>query len=177
MIMADVSKLVPFILKWEGGFQQMKEDTGNYLNGVLIGTNKGITPAAYQMTFGKVPTVQDMKNITHEQFMAVLKRFYWDRWKADSIQNQSVANILVDWVWASGKHGIEIPQKVLGLKPDGVVGVLTLKAINCFDQHELFDLIKKERIDFIDRIIKNRPTNAKFRRGWLNRINAFTFTV
>ena len=68
-----------------------------------------------------------------------------------------------------------LPQKVLGLKPDGIVGVLTLKAINCFDQHELFDLIKKERIDFIDRIIKNRPTNAKFKKGWLNRINEFKF--
>ena len=53
--MANVEKLVPFILKWEGGFQKMKEDTGNYLNGVLIGTNKGITPAAYQMTLRFFP--------------------------------------------------------------------------------------------------------------------------
>ena len=128
--MADVSKLVPFILKWEGGFQQMKEDTGNYLNGVLIGTNKGITPAAYQMTFGKVPTVQDMKNITHEQFMAVLKRFYWDRWKADTIKSQAIANTLVDWVWGSGKWGIIIPQRILGVTADGLVGPKTIEALN-----------------------------------------------
>jgi hypothetical protein len=31
-----------------------------------------------------------------------LKSLYWDKWKADQIKSQSVANILVDWVWASG---------------------------------------------------------------------------
>jgi hypothetical protein len=34
---------------------------------------------------------------------------YWDKWKADKIENQSIANLLVDWVWTSGKWGIIFP--------------------------------------------------------------------
>ena len=32
------------------------------------------------------------------------------------------ANTLVDWLWCSGAWGIKIPQKILGLKVDGIVG-------------------------------------------------------
>ena len=32
------------------------------------------------------------------------KKLYWDKWKADSIKNQSVADILVDWVLDEWQH-------------------------------------------------------------------------
>ena len=47
---------------------------------------------------------------------------YWDRWKADEIKSQSIADILVDWIWASEMHGIKIPHDVFGVIPDGIVG-------------------------------------------------------
>ena len=37
-----------------------------------------------------------------------------------------VANTLVDWLWCSGAWGIKIPQKILGLKVDGIVGEKTI---------------------------------------------------
>lgn len=100
---------------------------------------------------------------------------YWDRWKADQIVNQSVANILVDWVWASGVHGIKRPQKILCVAVDGIVGSRTLAAVNARDAKELFYAIKADRIKFIDEICKARPANEKFRRGWMNRINNLIF--
>jgi lysozyme family protein len=96
---------------------------------------------------------------------------FWDRWKADQIQSQSVANFLVDWVWASGVYGIKLPQKVLNVSIDGVVGPKTLAAINEKDPAIVFGLMKQERIDYTERICKSRPQNRKFRTGWLNRIN------
>jgi len=54
-----------------------------------------------------------------------LRPHYWERWQADRIRNQSVAELLVDWVWASGINGIKIPQQMLNLKPDGIVGEKT----------------------------------------------------
>ena len=105
------------------------------------------------------------------------KPHYWDRWQADKINNQSVANILVDWVWASGAHGIKKPQTLLGVKADGIVGPKTLQAINDYpNQKELFDKIKAIRIQFVDDICKARPTNNKFKKGWLNRINAIKYS-
>ena len=95
---------------------------------------------------------------------------FWDRWKADQIRNQSIANFLVDWVWASGNYGIKLPQKILGVTIDGVVGPKTIAAVNAKDPDTLFYQLRQERIDFTDRICKSRPQNKRFYTGWINRI-------
>lgn len=170
--MADVNKLAPFILKWEGGFVNDPDDLGG-------ATNKGVTIGTYEAYCRKKgypkPTIERLKNISSPEWTEILKTMYWDKWRADGIKNQSVANILVDWVWASGSHGIKIPQKMLGVKPDGIVGETTLNAVNALSPESLFESIKRERIDFIDRICAARPANNKFKKGWLNRINSLKF--
>lgn len=170
--MADVKILALFILSWEGGFVNDKDDLGGATNkGVTISTWKS---CGYDKDGDGDIDVDDLHLLTHEDVIkCVLKPHYWDRWKADLITSQSIANILVDWVWASGKNGIVIPQKILGVKPDGIVGIKTLTAVNNFENQEsLFLSIKKARIDFIDTICTKRPANNKFKKGWLRRINS-----
>ena len=166
--MADYRKLKPFILRWEGGYINDQADLGKQ-------TNKGVTLSTYRSVFGKNKTVSDLKKITDEQWEFIFKKFYWDKWKADDIKDQNVANILVDWLWCSGSYGIKIPQRVLGVSVDGIVGSKTIAAINARDGRELFDTIKQERKDFIDRICQTRPQNRKFKNGWMNRINSLTY--
>lgn len=100
----------------------------------------------------------------------VMKPHYWNRWQADRIQSQSIANIVVDWVWASGKHGITRVQRILGVTPDGIVGEKTLAALNARNPRELFDAIKRDREAFIESIIRSNPSQAVFRKGWLKRL-------
>ena len=172
--MADVKKLVPFILKWEGGFVNDPDDLGGATNmGVTIGAWKS---CGYDKDGDGDIDVDDLHLLTREDVVnRVLKPHYWDRWKADEIKSQSVANILVDWAWASGVHGIEIPQRLLGVKVDGIVGPKTLEAINRQNPRELFDRIKIARFDFIEDICRKRPANNKFKRGWMNRINDIAY--
>ena len=166
--MADYRKLKPFILRCEGGYINDQADLGKQ-------TNKGVTLSTYRSVFGKNKTVSDLKKITDEQWEFIFKKFYWDKWKADYIKDQNVANILVDWLWCSGSYGIKIPQRVLGVSVDGIVGSKTIAAINARDGRELFDTIKQERKDFIDRICQTRPQNRKFKNGWMNRINSLAY--
>ena len=170
--MADVMKLVPFILKWEGGFVDDPDDLGG-------ATNRGVTIGTYATYCKKkgypAPTVERLKNLSEKDWAEILKTMYWDRWKADDIKSQSVANILVDWVWASGVNGIKIPQQVLGVTVDGIVGVKTLAALNARNPKELFEEIKKARVQFIEDICRKRPANNKFKKGWLNRINSLKY--
>lgn len=169
--MAKIEVLAPFILQWEGGFVNDPADLGGATNmGVTIGTWRQV---GYDKDGDGDIDVDDLKLITRDDVInRVLKPHYWDRWKADNIVNQSVANILVDWVWASGAHGIKRPQKLLNVVADGIVGAKTLAAVNEYpDQKQLFELIKADRIKFIAEIVKARPANKRFERGWLRRIN------
>ena len=163
--MADYKKLKPFILKWEGGYVNDKDDLGG-------ATNKGVTLATFRSVYGQGKTANDLRNMTDQQWETIFKKHFWDKWRADEIEDQSVANILVDWLWASGSYGIKIPQRVLGVTVDGIVGAKTIAAVNAKDGKSFFKEVRQERIDFIDRICNSRPQNKKFKKGWLNRINA-----
>ena len=149
--MVNVYKLAPWILKWEGGFVNDPADLGGATNmGVTIGTWKS---CGYDKDGDGDIDVDDLHLLTREDVVnRVLKPHYWDRWKADEIKSQSVANILVDWV-----------------------GPKTLAAVNARNPRELFDMIKIARFDFIEDICRSRPANNKFKRGWMNRINDLRF--
>ena len=171
--MADVTKLVPHILKWEGGFINDPDDLGG-------ATNKGVTIKTY--TFFRwrkhqsTPTIDDLKNISDEEFTAILKEMYWDACRADRIESQSVANAIVDWAWNSGTvTAAKGLQKALGVTVDGVIGNVTLSAINSIDAETMFDLVQKTRIAYLERICVSRPANKKFMKGWMNRVNSLKF--
>lgn len=166
--MAKAETLRPFILSWEGGFVNDPADAGG-------ATNKGVTIATFRSVFGSHKTVADLKAMTDDQWLLVFKKYYWDRWKADQIADQSVANILVDWVWGSGKPGITLVQKILKVTADGLVGPKTLTALNAYDGKKLFDLIKARREKFFNDIVAARPTNKKFLKGWLRRLNSIGY--
>ena len=171
--MAQVSKLVPYILKFEGGFVNDPDDLGGE-------TCKGITFKTYKLYRQRkklpTPTIEDLKRISDEEFTSILKEMYWDACKADFIESQSVANAIVDWAWNSGTAtAVKEIQKVLGVKSDGFICNITLSAINSHSPLPLFGLIQQTRKDYIDRICKARPVNEKYRKGWMNRINSLYY--
>ena len=171
--MAKVERLVPHILKWEGGFVNDPDDLGG-------ATNKGVTLKTYKAYCRRKgypqPTVERLKDLTDEQFMDILKTMYWDACRGDEIVSQSVADSIVDWAWNSGTAtAVKEVQRILGVKDDGVIGNITLAAINSWSHLPLFGQIKQARIAYIERICNARPANKKFYRGWLNRIESITF--
>ena len=172
--MAEVNKLVPHILKWEGGYVNDPDDLGG-------ATNKGVCFRTYKLYRSRrglpQPTIDDLKRLTDEEFTDILKAMYWDACKADQIVSQSVANAIVDWAWHSGtKTAVKEVQRVLGVKDDGVIGNISLSAINSWSPLPLFGKIKQARIAYIERICASRPANNKFRKGWYNRINALEYS-
>jgi lysozyme family protein len=135
---------------------------------------KGVTLATYRKYFGKNKNCKDLKAITNAEWDLIFKEGFWDRWKADDIESQAIANLLVDWCWASGVYGIKLPQRVLGVKDDGIVGKKTIAAINDYpDKKELFQKLWNRRKKHFQDIAKNGK--EKFLKGWLNRLNDFKY--
>lgn len=172
--MAKIDILAPFILSWEGGYCNIPGDSGGH-------TNKGVTLATwrkygYDKNDDDVINEKDVMLITeYDAIYEIMKPVYWDKWRADEIQSQSVANLLVDWYWNSGKYGIRIPQFALGVTVDGIVGQKTIAAINNYKygEKELFVKLWKEREAYIELIAVNQK--KKFKAGWLNRLNGIKY--
>lgn len=143
-------------------------------------TNKGVTLAVWcrqgydKNHDGKID-VKDLKLINDQDALRIMKNNYWDRWKADQIVSQPIANILVDWVWGSGVWGIKIPQDMLGCKADGVVGPKTLQELSRQEPRRFFERLKQRREQYLRDICKSKPSQKRFLRGWLNRLNAINY--
>ena len=77
--------------------------------------------------------------------------------------------------WGSGPiTAIKHIQSCLGCDVDGIVGRQTLNALNSNDE-EVFNKLWKMRYEWFYQIVKNRPSNKVFLKGWLNRLNDIKF--
>ena len=172
--MANIAPLINKILHWEGGLSNHPLDHGGL-------TNQGITLRTWQrIGYDKDDDYdiddEDLMLITRHDMAWLLETHYWNRWCAGEIESQPMAEILVDWLWCSGKWGIIIPQRILNVNPDGIVGPITLSTLNKTDPEQLHATVKKARIRYIHRLIKRDPSQQCFEKGWINRINSFTYS-
>ena len=173
--MAKVELFAPKILAYEGGFVDDPTDRGGATNmGVTLATWKKV---GYDKDGDGDIDADDVRLLSKADAIAVLKFSYWNRWKADQINNQSIAEILVDWLWGSGKWGIVIPQRLLNVPEDGIVGPSTLYALNSSNQRGLHTAIFQARVTFIRDLVNNYPEQQKFFNGWMNRLNKFKFVA
>lgn len=171
--MAKIETLWPFILSWEGGFANVPGDRGGATKyGVTISTWKA---QGYDKDGDGDIDIDDLRLITPQDAMEICRKNFWNRWKADQINDQSLANLLVDWLWGSGKYGITIPQQLLGVKADGIVGAKTIAALNAQDPKTFFFKLWQRRKKYLNDICANRPTNYKFLKGWLRRLQGVQY--
>lgn len=186
--MADIDKLIPHIIKWETGVVRIYGESLERLferarrNGWANdpddrggATQTGVTFATfknYRRMKGKTPpSLSDLKNITYEEWRDLLFSLFWEKIHGNAIGNEDVAIMIADWYWGSGIWAIKNTQKVLGVVRDGIVGAKTLAAISNYrgGQRSLWNDLREERSSYYRRIAKGRQ--AKFLRGWMNRLN------
>ena len=171
--MADSSKLIPFILSWETDkYTNNKKDKGGPTKyGITLATWRRV---GYDKNGDGVLNEKDIKLLTKDDFHRVFKQNYWNACKADKIQDQSVANMLVDFAYNSGvSRAVTYLQLTLGITADGIIGNKTLFAINKSNGERLFERFKKTREDYLKSIA--RGTQKDHLVGWLRRVSYITY--
>ena len=149
--MAKIEKFIPTLLLCEGGYVNDKDDKGG-------ATKWGVTQKVYRSFYGQDKYVRSM---TYDEMTHIYKVGYWDRCRADDIDNQNVANIFVDFAVNCGvQTAIKKTQRLLGVEADGYVGLKTLKALNAKEPHTLVADIKAVRSEYYRSL--NQP---KFLKG------------
>lgn len=61
-------------------------------------------------------------------------------------------------------------QRALGVAADGHIGAVTSAALTHADPKQLIEAVAQARLRRYEQIIAHRPKDAKFRRGWRNRV-------
>lgn len=171
--LGNLSLIFPFILRWEGGFVNHKNDPGGATNkGVTLKTLRSQRIDFADKNKDGVIDVKDLKLITNADAQKIFEKDYWARIKGDQLP-LAVANVLADWVWLSGSYAIKRPQKLVGATADGVMGPKSIKAITdayTKSPSEFMTSLYKDRYAYINEIIKTNPKLKDFQKGWINRM-------
>jgi len=159
--------LIAEILRREGGFVDHPDDRGG-------ATNHGITQDALMQWRGRPVTVEEVHNLTEEEASDIYIARYVIAPGFDGIEHGPLTMLVVD---CGVNHGPARASRWLqgaaGVTVDGMVGPVTLEAVNSQDGAVLYRAVLAERSRFYGRLIARDPSQAVFAAGWANRLAEF----
>lgn len=101
------------------------------------------------------------------------KRSYWDVLGGDQIQNQSVAEALVDFGFNSGiRTAAKKAQKIIGAGVDGAFGKNSIIALNAFDGQSFVNALTQARIA----VINGSKLTQNVKNAVIKRAQSFKYT-
>jgi len=108
-----------------------------------------------------------------QEVKKIYRSEYWNRAKLYDVQSQKIAEeIFVFGVNAGIERAIKLAQRIVGVKPDGIVGVKTLAALNSYNG-KLFDILfDAGEARYYESLVRAKEKFARYEDGWLNRAKA-----
>jgi lysozyme family protein len=135
----------------EGGYVNNASDPGGE-------TNFGISKRAYPMV--------DIAGLTVEQAKVIYRRDYWGPAGCDAVPDTLKFHLFDFAVNAGVKTAIKALQRSTGETQDGILGPLTLQAVQSTDPAKLVMRFSGARLD----AMTDAQTWSVFGRGWAKRI-------
>lgn len=156
----------------EGGYSNTKTDSGNFLNGKLVGTKYGITGKTLAAHRGvKDISASDVKALTLKEAEAIYRKSYW-RQSGGSLLPVGLDYMAFDYGVNSGPaRAVKSLQRVVGTGQDGIVGVQTLNAVKNYPGgiEKLLQDYADERMRFLRGLGGAQGWSANG-RGWTIRV-------
>lgn len=100
------------------------------------------------------------------------KTYFWDKLRLDEVQSQKICNeIFLSAVHIGLKSAVKLAQKQVGTLPDGIIGTLTIKALNRYDENKFDTEFDKLEIENYNNIIENNKSLNYAHKGFVSRAN------
>lgn len=147
----------------EGKFTNDRQDRGNWTTGVigkgeLKGTKYGISAMTY-------PDLE-IKNLTLVQAKQIYKRDWWDKINADQINPALVFQVWDFAINAGMGTAKRKLQLAVGVLDDGIIGNLTIQAINKAELNDILLKFNAERLKYYTSL----STWPRYGKGWTLRV-------
>ena len=155
----NFEKSLELVLAHEGGYVNHPSDPGGK-------TNLGVTQRVWEDYVGHKVDEQTMRNLTKELVAPLYKSRYWDAVHGDQLPSGADYLAFDFAVNAGAFRSIKTIQRALNITADGIIGPVTVKAIQDTNAEEFINNFTNAKESFY-RSLTNFPT---FGKGWLNRV-------
>lgn len=163
--MSHFDEAVEVVLRHEGGLVDHPNDPGGM-------TNFGISE---RWAKGAGLDV-DILNLTRDTAIEIYRKYFWDFYHLDKIENEKVAIKVFDALVNTGHfQTFKCLQRALHscgkyrVKDDGVFGPITEAALKLVDSENLLCAFRSELAGFYRVLAAQNASKKVFLKGWLKR--------
>lgn len=154
------------VLLSEGGFKltNIPGDRGG-LTYAGIAKNKHPSWVGWTMIAkGTLPTRQMVEDFYRVE--------YWGACRCDDMPS-GVDYVVFDFAVNAGRgRAAKLLQQSVGVADDGMIGPGTMAAVRRMDPRHILDNFSAAKASFYKGLVDRDPSQAKFIKGWLNRVAA-----
>jgi len=170
----------------DGGFQQWREDDGNWLNGKLVGTKFGITAKRLaQHRAVRSLTDAEMRRLTLGEARSIYAKYYYERPNMALLPDFIEGKVFDMAVNHGPSRAVRILQEVLNkagfpCDVDGEIGPETARQAAACSRKlgpVLINALVDERNAFFRDIVRRKPEKKRFLKGWLRRSESFRVSL
>ena len=155
----NFEKSLELVLAHEGGYVNHPSDPGGK-------TNLGVTQRVWEDYVGHKVDEQTMRSLTKELVAPLYKSRYWDAVHGDQLPSGADYLAFDFAVNAGSFRCVKTIQRALNITADGIIGHVTLKAIQDTNAEDFINNFSAAKESFY-RSLNNFPT---FGKGWFNRV-------
>jgi lysozyme family protein len=166
-------EIIPWVLKHEGGYVDNPDDPGG-------ATNFGICERFLKNLKNEPLAKVHPKNLSKQDAITLYKKYFWDAYRFEGLSSKrSLSFHVFDIGINIGPHNaIKDMQKAYNtihpdkrLEPDGFIGRRTEAYLQDVEEQPIVDAFKAIITAYDKLIIKYKPYEGEFLRGWLQRLN------
>ena len=155
----NFEKSLELVLQHEGGYINHPSDPGGM-------TNLGVTQRVWEDYVGHKVDEQTMRNLTKELVAPLYRKEYWDAVHGDQLPSGADYLAFDFSVNAGAFRSIKTIQRALNITADGIIGPVTIKAIQDTNAEEFINNFTDAKESFY----KSLANFQTFGRGWFNRV-------